>query len=103
MKGCKTPLQYWLSDGVAWPDLQKISIKLFTMATSSAASERNFSTMGLVHTQMRNSLAPQTVQMLVYVKSKTLHLQIAFMCLIWTVHAHALSEEEGDDEVVEWL
>jgi hypothetical protein len=39
------------------------------MATSSAASERNFSTMGLVHSKFRNSLAPLTVQMLIYVKS----------------------------------
>ena len=69
MKRRKTPLQYWLSDGGAWPDLQKICIKLFTMATSSAASERNFSAMAFVHTKLRNSLVPQTVEKLVYIKS----------------------------------
>ena len=69
MKGSKTPLEYWLSDGAGWPDLQRVCIKLFTMATSSASSERNFSTMGFVHTKLRNSLAPETVEKLVYIKT----------------------------------
>jgi hAT family C-terminal dimerisation region len=45
----KMPLKYWQSDGVAWPLLQNIAIKLFAMATPSAASERNFSTFGFIH------------------------------------------------------
>jgi hypothetical protein len=32
----KTPLQYWQADGVAWPLLQDIAIKLFAMAPSKA-------------------------------------------------------------------
>jgi hypothetical protein len=58
-------LQYWQSDGAAWPDLQKIGVKLFTLATSSASSERIFSTMGLVHIKLRNSLSTETVEKLV--------------------------------------
>ncbi|XP_078717972.1 protein mono-ADP-ribosyltransferase PARP14-like [Lampetra fluviatilis] len=69
LKGRKTPFQYWQSDGVAWPDYQKINVKLFTMATSSAASERNFSTVGFIHSELRNSLAPSSVEKLVYLKS----------------------------------
>ena len=69
LKRSVTPLEYWQSTGTAWPDLQKICIKLFTMATSSAASERNFSTMAFVHTKLRNRLAPKTVEKLVYIKS----------------------------------
>jgi hAT family C-terminal dimerisation region len=42
----KSPLQFWQVDGAAWPHLSKIAIRLFSMATSSAASERNFSTFG---------------------------------------------------------
>jgi hypothetical protein len=63
-------LQYWQSDGVAWPDLQKIGVKLFTLATSSASSERNFfSTMSFVHNKLRNSLSTETVEKLVYIKT----------------------------------
>jgi hAT family C-terminal dimerisation region len=65
----KTPLQYWLSDGSEWPLQQKLGIKLFSLATSSAASERNFSTFGFIHSKMRNSLGPEKVKKLVYIKS----------------------------------
>ena len=68
-KGSKTPLEYWLVDGCEWKDLQKIAIKLFSMATSSAASERNFSTMGFIHSKLRNGLSPKTVEKLVFIKS----------------------------------
>jgi hypothetical protein len=65
----KSPLEWWLTDGNDFPDLKKIAIKLFSMATSSASSERNFSTMGFIHSKLRNSLAPQTVEKLVFIKS----------------------------------
>ncbi|KAH6586487.1 hypothetical protein BASA50_000442 [Batrachochytrium salamandrivorans] len=51
------------------PELQKIAIKLFSMATSSAASERNFSTMGFIHTKFQNCLNVETVEKLVFIKS----------------------------------
>ena len=65
----KTPLQWWLTDGIQWPELQQVAIKLFSMATSSASCERNFSTMGVVHSRLRNSLSPATVEKLVFIKS----------------------------------
>ena len=68
-KGHKTVLQYWLVDGKDWPELRKIAIKLFSMATSSAASERNWSTMGFVHSKLRNALTPKNVDKLVFIKS----------------------------------
>ena len=37
------------------------------MTTSSAASERNFSTMGFIHSKLWNSLGPKTVEKLVYI------------------------------------
>jgi hAT family C-terminal dimerisation region len=39
------------------------------MVTSSAASERNISTIGFIHSKQRNLLAPKTVEKLVYIKS----------------------------------
>ena len=68
-KDSKSVLQYWLVDGKSWPEVQKIAFKLFSMATSSAASERNFSTMGFIHTKLWNSLNVETVEKLVFVKS----------------------------------
>jgi len=65
----RTPLQFWQSDGAAWPDLQKIALKVFTMSTSSAASERNFSTFGFVHSKLRNSLSIESVDKLVFIKT----------------------------------
>jgi hypothetical protein len=68
-KGAKTVLQYWLKDGLEWPNLQKIAVKLFSMATSSAYSERSFSTMGYILSKMRNSLNAKTVEKFVFIKS----------------------------------
>ncbi len=39
------------------------------METSSAASERNFSTMGFIYSKLRNSLGTKTVEKLVFIKS----------------------------------
>ena len=60
-KGSKAVLQYWLVDGKSWLEVQKIAIKLFSMATSSAVSERSFSTMGCIHTKLQNSLDVETI------------------------------------------
>jgi hypothetical protein len=65
----KTPLQYWLSDGVEWPAVQEIAVKIFSLATSSPASERNFSTFGFIHSKLRNSLSSQSVEKLVFIKT----------------------------------
>ncbi|KAH9275057.1 hypothetical protein BASA83_002771 [Batrachochytrium salamandrivorans] len=53
---------------ISEPELQKIAIKPFSMATSSAASERNFSTMGFIHTKLQNCLNVETVEKLVFIK-----------------------------------
>ncbi|KAH6569974.1 hypothetical protein BASA60_007997 [Batrachochytrium salamandrivorans] len=44
------------------------SYQAFSMATSSAASERNFSTMGFIHTKLQNCLNVETVEKLVFIK-----------------------------------
>ena len=65
----KSPLQYWLTDGADWPELQKIALKIFRLTTSSAASERNFSTFGFIHSKLRNSPSTKSVENLVYIKT----------------------------------
>ena len=44
-------------------------MKLFTLSTSSAASERNFSAMGFVHNKLRNKMLPETTSKLVFIKT----------------------------------
>lgn len=65
----KTILDYWLTDGQCWPFLQKVAMKIFSLAVSSASSERNFSTFGFVHSKLRNQLEEDTVKKLVFVKT----------------------------------
>jgi hAT family C-terminal dimerisation region len=44
------------------------------MATSSAASERSFSTNGFIHSKLRNSLKEENVQKLLFITSNALQL-----------------------------
>jgi hypothetical protein len=69
VKKVKSPLQYCLTDGAQWPLNQKIAINLFSMTTSSAASERNFSTISFIHSKLRNSLSEPSVEKLVFMKT----------------------------------
>jgi hypothetical protein len=62
-------LEWWFTDGTKYPTHQKITIKLFTMVTSLTASEHNFSTMGFIHSKLRNTLAIRIVEKLVFIKS----------------------------------
>jgi hypothetical protein len=52
-----------------YPTFQNITIKLFTMATTLVACERNFSTMGFIHSKLKNALATKTVKKLFFIKS----------------------------------
>ena len=65
----KTILQWWLADGTDWPLLQNLALRVFSLAASSAASERNFSTFGFVHSKFRNRLDQEKIRKLVYIKT----------------------------------
>ena len=69
VKQKKSPLERWLTNEADFPNLQKITTKLFSVATSSAASEHNFSVMGFIHSKLSNSLSPNTAKKLVFIKS----------------------------------
>ncbi|KAH6566286.1 hypothetical protein BASA60_009545 [Batrachochytrium salamandrivorans] len=74
-KGTKTILQFWLVDGLEFPQLRDLALQVFGMVCSSAASERSFSTMGFVHSKLRNSLGSEKVKKLVYIKQMLLSLE----------------------------
>lgn len=65
-------LQWWITDGTDWPMLRNLAIRVFSMAASAAASERNFSTFGFIHSKLRNRLAPEKVKKLVYIKTNAI-------------------------------
>ncbi|RHY32364.1 hypothetical protein DYB32_003169 [Aphanomyces invadans] len=67
-KGSRAVLQYWQTDGCQWADLQSVAILLFSIAASKAVSEGYISTIGFIHSKLRNSLCNKTVEKLVFIK-----------------------------------
>ena len=95
----KTPLQYWKSDGTAWSEPQKIPLRVFSMSASSAASQKNFSTFGFIHSKHCNCLSDESVEKLVFVKTKYNAL-VGSDC----VDGSAANKDESsgdDDEITE--
>jgi Protein of unknown function (DUF 659)/hAT family C-terminal dimerisation region len=45
-------MQFWQSFGRDWPSLQGLAKKVFSMVATTAASERNFSTFGFIHSKL---------------------------------------------------
>jgi Protein of unknown function (DUF 659)/hAT family C-terminal dimerisation region len=62
-------MQFWQSYGRDWPSLQGLAKKVFSMVATTAASERNFSTFGFIHSKLRNRLRKDVLEKLVYVKT----------------------------------
>jgi Protein of unknown function (DUF 659)/hAT family C-terminal dimerisation region len=92
----KTPLQYWQSDGTTWPDLQKIALRVFSMSASTAASERNFSTFGFIHSKQRNCLSEASVEKLVFIKTNYNALVGGSDLTVTTLYDS--SDDDGDHE-----
>ncbi|PVZ96812.1 hypothetical protein BB558_007262 [Smittium angustum] len=63
-KGAKSIIQYWKSK----------ALKTFSMATSSAVSEKNFSTFGFIHSKLLNRLSKSNLKNLVYIKTNGLQM-----------------------------
>jgi hypothetical protein len=65
------------------------------VASSSAASERKFSTMGSIHSKLRNCLGRDTVEKLVYVKTNNLQFTVNA-----NLDAYNIANDNEDDS--EW-
>jgi hAT family C-terminal dimerisation region len=65
-------LNFWLSRGDQWPALKNLACQIFQLVASSAASERNFSTFGFIHSKVRNCLKEDAVQKLVHIKTNNM-------------------------------
>lgn len=75
----KSVLQWWMVDGTDWPLLKNLVKRVFSMAASSAASERKFSTFGFIHSKLRNRMGPEKVKKLVYIKTNALQMGDALL------------------------
>lgn len=60
----ENPLTWWRNNEGKHPEVAKLAKFYLGIPTTSATSERAFSTAGLIVTQRRNSLNPQTVRLL---------------------------------------
>jgi hypothetical protein len=61
-------------EGKQFPVLRSVALIVFGMVTSSASSQRNFSTTGFIHSKLRNSLKPENVLKLAYIKTNAAQL-----------------------------
>jgi hypothetical protein len=93
----KTCIQYWLVDGASYPTLRDVAINVFSMVTSSAASERGFSAMGFVHSKLRNRLSTEKVEKLVFIKNNAPQLTEQ-ASIDWGSSDIESEDEEGNAE-----
>lgn len=90
----KSVLEWWLADGTDWPLLRNLAVRVFSMAASSAASERNFSTFGFVHSKLRNRLCSEKVKKLVYIKTNAMQMDAKDQRNCYANDSDACSDEE---------
>jgi hypothetical protein len=69
------PKAWWQLHGAQWPTLQPIAIRIFSVGTSSSASERNFSTWSHVWSNRANSLSFERACKIVYVYTNLRQLE----------------------------
>jgi predicted MPP superfamily phosphohydrolase len=67
---------FWGSYLQDWSLLAHLALKIFSVASSSAASERNFFTIAFIHSKLRNCLGRDTVEKLVYAKTNNLQFTV---------------------------
>lgn len=67
---CANPLEYWRANQSVYPQLGDIAKKIFAISASSAASEREFSTMGRIFEPRRSQLSPSVADSIMRVRSK---------------------------------
>ena len=63
----KALCKWWLTTGKTWPLLQDVAFRVFSIPSSAAASERNWSAYGFIHSALRNRLKDERASKLVYV------------------------------------
>jgi Protein of unknown function (DUF 659)/hAT family C-terminal dimerisation region len=97
-----TAKKYWNIDGSKYPALKSLAMRVFGMVSSSAASERGFSTMNFVHSKLRNCLSAEKVKKLIYIKTNAPQLfnkgGSNHMDMDWGASDESGEEKEEEDE-----
>ncbi|GBP34585.1 Zinc finger BED domain-containing protein 1 [Eumeta japonica] len=71
------PLLFWHND-VLYSHLKKLAQKYFSFQMSSVASERLFSTAGLIQTDLRNRLSPQNLRILCFLNKNLINVNFNY-------------------------
>lgn len=71
------PFVFWRHD-VLYPNLKKMAQKYFSFQMSSVASERLFSTAGLIQTDLRNRLCPQNLRILCFLNKNLINVNFDY-------------------------
>ncbi|KAL0818844.1 hypothetical protein ABMA28_008164 [Loxostege sticticalis] len=71
------PFVFWRND-VLYPNLKKIAQKYFSFQMSSVASERLFSSAGLIQTDLRNRLSPQKLRLLCFLNKNLINVNFNY-------------------------
>ena len=61
------PLKWWGLVAGRYPALSHVALKVFSIPATSAASERNWSAFGFIHSKLRNRLSNEQVEKIVYI------------------------------------
>jgi hypothetical protein len=69
MSGSTNPYGFWVSNAEKFPIVSQVAKRVFSLVTTSAASERGFSGEGFVHSKLRNRLKSETVSKLMFVRT----------------------------------
>ncbi|RLN95072.1 hypothetical protein BBJ28_00019590 [Nothophytophthora sp. Chile5] len=73
----KTPLQFWLTDGAKWPELQAAACRVFAMSACVASSRHVFARAGVAPRLLREQLDSRTTEKLAYIRANAKQLQVA--------------------------
>ena len=68
-EGRRSNLDYWLTEGGhLYKKIKPLATRLFSLTASTGGVERSNSTMGFIHSKLRNSLGEAKVSKIVYIK-----------------------------------
>ncbi|KAF8065964.1 RNF32 [Scenedesmus sp. PABB004] len=63
--------QWWETYGQAWPEAQRVAVRVLSQVASASSCERAWSAYDFIHNKRRNRLTPQRARDLVYVFTNT--------------------------------
>ena len=96
-----TAKKYWTTRGFGYPALRDLAIRVFGMVASSAASERGFSAMNFIHSNLRNCLSEEKVKKLVYMKTNAPQVLGGPGCQFWGMEEEEEVGEEHEEDDME--